>query len=115
MASFDPSTAYQTDWQHHDFIEAAEYEPAPHSNGARAAGLKVRREDIDHSDFIGLAATLAITERTTGFVVWQTTDECDPQPNGVLRLASGGYVVKGSRRSRFGYWVLLADEERVDG
>lgn len=115
MASFNPSTAYLNDWQHYDFIEDAELEPAPHSNGVRAAGLKVRRDDLASDDFAGIGTTTAINERSTGFVVWETTDAFDATPNGLLRLEDGsGFIIKGSRRSRFGPWVVIADEERVD-
>lgn len=117
MASFDPATAYANDWQSHDWVEVADYEPAPHdATDSVAAGLRVRREDLDHPDFTGLGGNLAYTADATGFVVWAADSGASPRVGGLLRVRETheGFAIRSLRRSRFGYWAVIAEPERVD-
>ena len=126
--AFDPTTAYRGDYQWFDFVDAATLE-IPNDTGTpdKVDGLKVRRSDLDTTDFLALAAGLALSSSAAAFIVWPpvTTDtdevvELDVRQGCVLRIdppsagAGQGWLVQAHTRSRFGYYLMVCDQEVVN-
>lgn len=116
MASFDPATAYKSDWQYMDFVEHADYYPTADAEKATIKGLMVRRDDITHPDFISLTAGLAISSMPTAFVVWNPTDHVfEPKLGGKLKTDDDtGWIIVSVDASRLGNWKVAADREKVN-
>lgn len=114
MASFSPGTIYVNDWQHHDFVESAEYESPPGVGPERIAGLKVKLDDLPASIAGG---QISYGVATLAAIAWTPDDlTLHLRPGGVLILeTSGRYQIGTATKTRFGHWQLTVDPLREDG
>lgn len=117
MASFEPGTAYVNDWQHHDFVETADYEsPRDIPPERLVAGLKVKLDDTVFG-VTGVGSPLAFGDAVRGAVAWTPTEPTlELVIDGVLILdESGKFIIRAAQRSRFGHWALTVEPLREDG
>ena len=116
MASFNPTTIYASDWQYCDFVEDADYYISSAATTPAIQGIKVRREDITHPDFVGITAGLGVGSMPTAFAVWNPTDFAfEPRIGGRILTDDGvGWIIQSFEASRFGHWKIAAEREKVN-
>lgn len=121
MTAFDPTTAYLSDWQYHDFIESADYEPpATGELVDRVFGLKVKRLDASDTGYEAVALSLGLNAEDTVLIVWMPLNDdgeiqtFEPEANGKVILADSEetWMVDRFRKSRFGHWEMSVTKAR---
>lgn len=121
--SFDPRTSYAGDFLYHDFVDDASVEKPSEAGTDVITGLHARRADLDTTEFLGLAAGLALSSSAAAFCVWAPIDPDDDGPvelglyvGCILRLAEDatGWVIAAHTRSRFGHYLMICDAELVN-
>lgn len=114
MATFDPQSAYLSDWAYFDDVVDAKYYVAegPTIDTAERPTnqtVKVRPLTIASSEYRAFASVVSLRADDRVFVIWAGTGTLsDLQADDRIVISGVTWLVSNSRETNRGYWVIAA-------